>query len=46
MRRLGIVMVLFALAACGADGEPERPEKGEETGFSVTGTAKVGIGSR
>lgn len=40
MRYLAILTVL-ALAACGADGEPERPAA--KPGVSITGTASVGI---
>ena len=38
------ILALLALAACGADGEPERPGKGE-TGFdiSIGGTAEIGV---
>ncbi|MEN9061314.1 argininosuccinate lyase [Ponticoccus litoralis] len=46
MKRLGLILVMVTLAACGADGEPERPGTGEKAGVTVTGTAKVGIGSR
>ncbi|QRF68200.1 hypothetical protein [Ponticoccus alexandrii] len=46
MKRLGLILVMATLAACGADGEPERPAKGEKAGITVTGTAKLGIGSR
>ncbi|MGP6087764.1 hypothetical protein [Antarctobacter jejuensis] len=35
------ILALLALAACGADGEPERPPA--KTGFTVTGTAEVGV---
>ncbi len=40
MRALSIV-ALLALAACGADGEPETPKA--TPGVSITGTAEVGI---
>ncbi|MEJ6390996.1 hypothetical protein [Gymnodinialimonas ulvae] len=40
-------MALLALAACGADGEPERPTRAEmpamATGVSVSGTVSVGV---
>ena len=45
MRALALIAVA-ALTACGVDGAPERPEKGEPAGpfnVSVTGTAEVGI---
>lgn len=40
MRHL-LFAVLLALAACGADGRPERP--GAEPGITVSGTVEVGI---
>ncbi len=50
MRAL-IVVGLLALAACGADGAPERPEPRERLSgpgvqLSVTGSAEVGVASR
>ncbi len=46
MRVLAILAVLV-LAGCGADGEPERPEKNAQSGpgfsLSITGKAEVGI---
>ncbi|WP_267134627.1 hypothetical protein [Pseudotabrizicola formosa] len=40
MRRvLGMVAVLSMLAACGADGAPERPQPG----VTMTGDARVGV---
>jgi hypothetical protein len=44
--RLLAVLGLVALAACGADGEPETPERkpaGPGIGVSITGKAEVGI---
>lgn len=35
------ILALLALAACGADGEPERPPA--KTGVAVTGTAAAGV---
>ncbi|SFD64651.1 argininosuccinate lyase [Roseivivax sediminis] len=47
--RLAAVFAFLALAACGADGEPERPEP-RETGpgvrFDVSGSAGIGVASR
>ncbi len=48
MRRLALLACL-ALAACGADGEPERPDPAQEEppiGLSVTGSASIGMASR
>ena len=44
MRALSI-LALLALAACGADGDPERPEARTAPGVTVgvTGTAEIGI---
>ena len=39
MRVLGLMAVLATLAACGADGAPERPQPG----VSMTGEARVGV---
>lgn len=39
MRVLGLMAVLTALAACGADGAPERPQPG----VTMTGEARVGV---
>lgn len=37
-------LVLLALAGCGADGEPERPEAATpEPGLSISGRVEVGI---
>ncbi len=38
-------ILLLALAACGADGEPETPAPKEPTGVTITGTVKIGVGS-
>ncbi|MHA6324514.1 argininosuccinate lyase [Roseivivax sp. CAU 1753] len=42
------VLSCLALVACGADGAPERPGPKEDPplGFSVTGSASVGVVSR
>ena len=38
------IVSLFALAACGVDGEPETPERAQtNTGLSISGTASIGI---
>lgn len=41
MRPLALIGLLALLAACGADGAPERP--GTEPGITVTGGAEIGI---
>jgi predicted small lipoprotein YifL len=42
-RTLAALIVLVTLAACGADGEPERPEPRPAQGVTITGTAEVGL---
>jgi len=42
-RLLAAALVLTALAACGVDGEPERPEPRPASAISVSGTAEIGI---
>ncbi|MDJ0639485.1 MAG: hypothetical protein QNJ20_11665 [Paracoccaceae bacterium] len=39
MIRLGIILALLGLAACGVDGEPSQPEGG----ISVGGEARIGV---
>ncbi|WP_277818345.1 hypothetical protein [Paragemmobacter straminiformis] len=34
-----ILLAVFALTACGADGAPEKPQ----TGVAITGEARVGV---
>ena len=47
IRTLAALALGMALAACGADGAPERPDPRPQPGFSISGTASVGlIGSR
>jgi predicted small lipoprotein YifL len=43
--RLLAILVFLGLAACGADGEPERPEKKADAaiGFDVQGTVEIGV---
>ncbi len=41
MRTLAI-LALFTLAACGADGAPERPGAAQ-TEVGITGTVEVGV---
>lgn len=47
MTRLVMIVALVAVAAlvsaCGVDGEPEQPESTPERGFSVHGSASVGV---
>lgn len=45
MKTLAVLALIGLLAACGADGDPTRPEKGEPlfSGVSLTGTATVGV---
>jgi len=44
LRYFALVTVLCALAACGADGPPERPGAQPAPGIAVSGTVSVGIG--
>ena len=43
LRKTALAAILCALAACGADGEPERPEPRPAPGVTITGTATFGI---
>lgn len=45
MTRLVSLLVLAALAGCGADGEPVRPEpkRSGPVQVEITGTAEMGI---
>ena len=42
---LTALATLLALAACGVDGEPERPTRAEmpEPGISISGSVEFGI---
>jgi hypothetical protein len=42
MRALAPILLL-ALAACGADGEPETPAPRASGGVVITGTAELGV---
>jgi hypothetical protein len=45
--RAFLIVAFFGLAACGADGEPERPDPNQrEPGITVTGSAEFGVVSR
>lgn len=44
MTRIFALGLVALLAACGADGEPERPQKGDPMfGVTLSGTAEMGI---
>ena len=46
MRVLALMVGLLALAACGADGEPETPDarsSGPGVSVTVAGTAEIGV---
>lgn len=43
MKCLTMLAALTALAACGVDGAPERPEEKSTSGITITGKAEVGI---
>lgn len=44
IRTLTLCAVLLTLAACGADGPPERPDPRPTPGLSISGTVEMGIG--
>lgn len=43
MTRLAAILAVTLLAACGADGPPERPAATPATGISITGEASLGV---
>jgi hypothetical protein len=43
LRMIAATVALGLLAACGADGEPERPEPRPAAGVSIGGTVSVGL---
>ena len=47
MKPLALLAALVTLAACGADGEPERPgpatDTARGTGVSISGEARFGV---
>ena len=42
MRRVVMLCLMFALTACGVDGEPE-PQRRVEPGVKISGTATIGV---
>ena len=48
--RHALILAVLALAACGADGAPERPGPKERQGpgvsVAVTGSAEMGVAKR
>lgn len=38
-----LALMLAALAACGVDGAPTRPEPQPEPGIHVSGEARIGV---
>lgn len=42
MKRLMAMVAAALLAACGADGDPERPETARADGVQITGEAWIG----
>jgi predicted small lipoprotein YifL len=46
IRTLAALLAFASLAACGADGAPERPEPRPAQGVTMTGTATVGFAGR
>jgi hypothetical protein len=46
MKKLVVIGALLALAACGADGEPQAPAAKAKPGISVTGEAYMGVSGR
>ena len=43
MKYLAMIAALAALAACGVDGPPTRPEPAPEPGLTVSGEARIGV---
>ncbi len=43
MTRLAAILAVTLLAACGADGPPERPTDAPPPGISITGEASIGV---
>ncbi len=43
LRGLGVVLLVALVAACGVDGEPERPEPRPAPGVTITGTSSLGV---
>ena len=44
MKTVAALALMALLAACGADGTPERPQKGDPMfGVTLSGTAEMGI---
>lgn len=41
--RLAAILALTLLAACGADGPPQRPADTPPPGVTVTGEARIGV---
>lgn len=42
--RFIVILSILALAACGVDGAPERPERAAPSpGLAISGTASVGV---
>ncbi|MFK7764840.1 MAG: hypothetical protein AB8B62_16375 [Roseobacter sp.] len=42
--RTGLILMLVVLAACGVDGEPERPNVGASIALGSGGSSSVGVG--
>ena len=46
MKPLVLMMALLTLAACGVDGEPQRPggaQASPQTGLTISGDARFGV---
>jgi hypothetical protein len=46
MIRAALILGLFALAACGADGAPQPPATKSKTGVTVTGEIQFGVATK
>jgi hypothetical protein len=44
IRALSLCAIFLALAACGADGAPDRPDPRPAPGLTITGTVEMGVG--
>ncbi|MGB8621335.1 MAG: argininosuccinate lyase [Paracoccaceae bacterium] len=43
MKPVVSLLIVLALAACGADGAPEKPGPAPKSGVTVSGTVEMGV---
>ena len=46
MTRCALILAALALAACGADGEPQPPASKSKTGVTVSGDVQFGLATK